>query len=378
MILRMVLERHRRAPGRAVLCAAATAAGVGLAVATTGVLVGARSRVSEALAAYGETAAVLPAGGAGATFPEGAADAIVAAVAGIPGSRAVPVLLAEGVVEGRRVPLVGTDVAAFLALHPAWELMGSAEPGKAVVGAALAAAADVRAAGTAGAAPGGEVRIEIGVLPVPVQVSGVVRTGDSADDEAFLPAELLAEALGRPGERSAVALRAPGGREGLDRVRAAVAAAGIPAEVRGVERALAAEGEALSVVRWGLGLLALVVAAAALGVVASAAAASVVEREAEIGLLRALGGRARHVRALVAGEVLPATVLGGLAGGALGLAAVRGLAASVLGDVGGPIEAPILLAPLGVLAGLALGALAAVPAARRALAVRPARLLSEE
>ncbi|MCI0343509.1 MAG: FtsX-like permease family protein [Planctomycetales bacterium] len=367
MLWRMILERHRRAPGRAALCAAATAAGVGLAGTTAGVLLGAESRVSSALALYGETAAVLPAGGAGAAFRGEEAEAIVAAVAAVAGARAVPALIAEGSVAGRRASLVGTDVPAFLALHPAWELEGSGEPGGAVLGAALAAGA--------GVAPGGEIRIEVGVIPLSVPVSGVIRTGETADGQALLPAELLAEAVGRPGERSAIAVQAPGGREGLDRVRAAVAASGIPAEVRGIERALAAEGEALAVVRWGLGLLALVVALASLGVVASAAAVSVVEREGEIGLLRALGGKARHVRALVAGDVLPATALGGMAGGALGWIAARGLAARLLG---GPVEAPALLVPLGILAGLALGALASVPAARRALAVRPARLLSEE
>jgi putative ABC transport system permease protein len=123
--------------------------------------------------------------------------------------------------------------------------------------------------------------------------------------------------------------------------------------------------------------LLLAVVIAVLGIV-NTLVLSVLERTRELGLLRAIGGTRRQVRAVVRREAVLMAGLGALSGTGLGLAI--GAASSRALDGKGVTS---LAVPVGTLAGYALaatfvGVLAAVGPARRASRVDLLRAITVE
>jgi putative ABC transport system permease protein len=149
-----------------------------------------------------------------------------------------------------------------------------------------------------------------------------------------------------------------------------------PAQPEGVQvsrpsavlAARAAAKTAFTALFLGLGAVAVVVGGVG---IANIMVISVIERRAEIGLRRALGGTRRHVAAQFLAESVLLSLLGGAAGVALGALATAGYA--VTG------KQPAVIPPAAVAAGIgvavAVGALAGVYPAARAARMAPAEAL---
>jgi putative ABC transport system permease protein len=125
---------------------------------------------------------------------------------------------------------------------------------------------------------------------------------------------------------------------------------------------------ALTAVFLGLGAVALLVGGVG---IANVMVISVLERRPEIGLRRALGARAIHIGVQFIGESMLLSLLGGLAGIALGAAATAGYAS---------LQGWILVVPTVAVAGsvaiaVVLGALAGLYPAARAARLAPAAAL---
>jgi putative ABC transport system permease protein len=118
----------------------------------------------------------------------------------------------------------------------------------------------------------------------------------------------------------------------------------------------------------GLGAVALLVGGVG---IANVMVISVLERRPEIGLRRALGARAAHIGVQFLGESVLLSLLGGLAGIALGAAATAGYA-SIQGWI---LVVPILAVGGGVAIALLLGAFAGLYPAVRAARLAPAAAL---
>ena len=116
-------------------------------------------------------------------------------------------------------------------------------------------------------------------------------------------------------------------------------------------------------------LLALSLLIGVLAVITSLAL-SVLERTREIGLLRAVGAEARHIRTLIRGEALATVATGTFTGVLLGLPIGWILARAVMnGHLPGAPSVPVPLLALVVPAAFATGLLAAVAPARRAVRI---------
>jgi putative ABC transport system permease protein len=116
-------------------------------------------------------------------------------------------------------------------------------------------------------------------------------------------------------------------------------------------------------------LLALSLLIGVLAVVTSLAL-SVMERTREIGLLRAVGAEAAHVRSLIRSEALATVATGTATGVLLGLPIGWFLARAVMnGHLPGPPSVPVLLLAVVVPATFATGLLAGVAPARRAVRI---------
>jgi len=331
-----------------------------------------RSKMTREIRRYGENL-VLAAGDdrAGATLDEAAVRRAI-------GQDGAPVLLARGEIARRDdgavgAAVVGIDFAAHRRLHPSWRLDGgwplSPDTAEALLGAALAQ--------RLGIAPGdaATLRLESGGGAIRLRVAGLVRTGESEEDQVFVPLPLLQERTGRAGRISLAALFVPGGAGEI-----AATAARLERDVPGsratpLRPIAAAQGAILDRLDRMTFLMSLIILALAGLCLGTTLFTLVVEREAEIGLMRSLGAGDGDVARIVLGEV---TLLG-LAGGTLGLL-LGALAARLVGHrlFGAPIDPRLSVVPLVLGIALVVSWVAVLVPLRRALLIRPAAALRSE
>jgi putative ABC transport system permease protein len=233
---------------------------------------------------------------------------------------------------------------------------------------------------------------------LPLLVTGIVSTGDSEDKSLLVPLSVAQSLSGHPGQlrqllvsaltkpADALSERNPGTLTPTeyDRWFCSPYVSSIAfqirqvlpgTEVRAIRRVADTEGRILSRVGtllWIVTIAALVAAALA---VAATSATTVLERRAEIGVMKALGA----TDLLVAGSFLAEQVLLAIAGGALGFA-VGGVLARVLGEsvFGTPAALRMILFP--VILGLAavVAILGSMIPLRRVALYHPATILRGE
>jgi putative ABC transport system permease protein len=118
-----------------------------------------------------------------------------------------------------------------------------------------------------------------------------------------------------------------------------------------------------------LTLLSLTCAALA---ISSLVTAGVMERSAEIGLLKAVGATGLDIFLLFQAEIFSASAVGGVAGYLAGLGFAQIVGQSVFGS---PIAIKTLVIPIVVVLMALVALLGGVPATRKLLALRPAEVL---
>jgi putative ABC transport system permease protein len=125
-----------------------------------------------------------------------------------------------------------------------------------------------------------------------------------------------------------------------------------------------------------IGLLMTLLTVTALGgsalAVMTAMTASVMERRAEIGLMKAIGADDGHIALIFLSEAALIGLAGGAAGYGLGLALAQGLARTVF-SVGG--EVPLIVLPITLLLALGVALLGSALPVRQAVRFDPVRLL---
>ena len=345
-----------------------------------------RAKMTREIRRYGENLALAPAEDRpGATLDE-------AAVRRAAGDEGSSVLLARGAITrgetgagGGSTPdapaaarvaaagaaVVGVDFAAHRRLHASWRVDGRwpETPMEALAGAALAHRARL--------APGNEatLALESGGQPIRLHIAGIVRTGESEEDQVFVALPLLQERTGLAGRVSLAAFFVPGGTGAIEE-----AARRLEQEIPGARATplrpiAAAQGAILDRLdRMTLLMTAIILALAGL-CLGTTLFTLVVERESEIGLMRSLGAGDADVARIVLGEV---TLLG-LAGGSIGLL-LGALAARLVGHrlFAAPIDPRLSVVPLVLGIALVVSWIAVLVPLRRALLIRPAAALRAE
>jgi len=407
MYARLLLESLRRGTRRKLLAVSAVALGTLGATALAEVMLAAGDRIAAELSSYGANLEIVPAAGR-QTLAVADLPAIrrifwrnnIVAVAPILDVRVR--LHADGQSDAAQeivAPLVGTwfdhDLAAgwrtglprvrpTLRLAGRWAQDDSLEV---VMGRRLAARLGV-------VKPGGEVRARLGDQEASFRLVGVLTSGGDEEEQAFAPlaaVQRLAGLSGRFTRAEVFALTNPEGKNTRDPQRMTPkeyeawyctaypssvalqlgeAVPGSSARVlRGITAATADVLERLRGVLAALAVVALI--GAAVGVTA-AMTATVLERRLEAGLMVALGAPRGHVVLFFLSEAALLGLLGGLAGGALGLAGGR-----LLGSVALGIAVPWMpqLLPFAALLGLTVAVIASSAPVMRALERYPADIL---
>lgn len=295
------------------------------------------------------------------------------------------------------------------ALHPWWKLDGTwpTGPGEVVLGAALASRLHLSRGAvveyTASAGSSGAPAVERAT------VSGIVTTGGAEDGMVLMPLEALQAAAGLPGAISRVDISArtkpedafarrdpdtlspelrerwycsPYANSIAYQIREVMPDADAE-QVRNVEQS---EGTVLSRIS---GLMWLVSAAAFLAAafaVSAAMATAILERRAEIGLMRSLGAPRFSIALLFYAETGLLAVLAGAGGYVLGSALAAGLGATIFAS--SAAHAPLahvlvsgfnpVLLPVVLGLALLIAAAGSTPSIRTALRLDPAAILRSD
>jgi putative ABC transport system permease protein len=276
----------------------------------------------------------------------------------------VPVLLEPVEIAGRSFLAMGTDLAASAQVKLWWRYEGS-----------LPAEADEVLLGL-------NVRNELGLQRGDIlemagrelRVSGVLwETGGEEDNLVIMPLAALEEISGRAGELNLIEVTAASGEQ-VDTLTAEIEAVLPEVEVASVKKSIEFTNQANgSLADFGLALTFLVMVICGI-VVTITMLSAVKERQKEIGILRAVGYKQRHVGLLVLQESALLSAGAAAAGVAVGLAA--GWAAPQLVP---ELALTFVFSPLVVLAGttaaFVIGLAAALYPAYRAANLDPATAL---
>ncbi|HLF28965.1 MAG TPA: ABC transporter permease [Anaerolineae bacterium] len=281
----------------------------------------------------------------------------------------VPSLYTVVEAQRRSIVLAGVGLEAARSLNTWWQVQGRwpEADDEVLVG--------VRAAEALGLAPGEVVSVKYGDATRVLRVAGVLETGGPEDEQlvtGLRAAQTLTDQAGRVrlAMVSALASERP-----LETIANELQAALPQAEVRTLAQFAQAEATVLDKVRLLIGLVAALVLIAGALTVAGTLNIIVMERRAEIGLMKALGADDRRVAGLFLVEALNIGGAGGLVGYLAGLA----LAIAIGQRVFQATIAPAAWGPPGtLLVALGVALLASLLPVRRALAVDPVKTLRGE
>jgi putative ABC transport system permease protein len=403
---RLLLESLRRGTRRKLLAVSAVALGTLGATALAEVMLASGDRLAAEMGSYGANLVVVPAR-EGETLPVADLAAVrkifwrnnIVAIAPLHSLR---VRWAPGEPREAVAPLVGTwfdhalepdwrtglpRTRPTLKVDGRWPREGSSGAAEVVLGRRLAQ--------RLGRRPGDEVQARLGERSAALRVVGVLTSGSDEEEQAFAPLSAVQRLGGQPDRftRAEIfALTTPESRNTRPdptRMSAAEYEAwyctaypssiafqlnnALPrARTSVVSGVTAATADVLGRLRGVLGALAAVALLGAAVGVTAAMTATVLERRLEAGLMVAIGAPRAQVVFFFLSEAALLGLLGGTAGGALGLAAGRLLGSGVLG-VAVPWM-PVLL-PFAALLGLLLAVLASLAPVVRALERYPADIL---
>jgi putative ABC transport system permease protein len=410
MFFRIVRDSFARKPRRKVLTVAALALGMAVATATLSVALDVGDRLAREFRSLGANLLVTPQadtlpleiGGvdyrpvnAGAYLPEDQLGKLKTIfwrnnIIGFTPFLEIPVEVRHGDAPAGRITLLGTwykhavpvpDGTRFTtgvsATHPWWRVDGrwfEDEAGQCLVGQTLARRAGIRLGDVLTLLAGPASR-QAGGRNQTLQVVGILSTGGPEEDAvvaSLAVAQKLADRAGRYRRLLVSALTKPEDEfarrdpatmtpSEYDRWYCTNYPSSIARQVqevlpgveaRPIRRVAESEGRILTRVgglMWLVTLGALVAAALAVG---ATAATTVLERRAEIGLMKALGAADRLVSAFFLTEQVLLALVGGGAGYLLGLRLARILGRSVFGmpPTAHPILLPVILALAAVVA----------------------------
>ncbi|MGH9818343.1 MAG: ABC transporter permease, partial [Candidatus Acidiferrales bacterium] len=250
----------------------------------------------------------------------------------------------------------------------------------------------------AGWKPGDALQITAGGRMIEARVTGIVSTGGAEEESVLVPLRVAQQLAGRPGQfrrllvsaltkpEDDFARRDPSTMtaEEYDRWYCTPYISSIAhqirevlpgADVRVIRRVAESEGHILTRVGGLMWLVSFAALVAAMLAVGATSASTVIERRAEIGLMKAIGASRWLVQAMFLAEQVLLAVAGGALGYAMGLGLARVVGLSVFGVAP---EQRLLLLPV-VLGLAALVALAgSVAPLRRAAGMSPAPILRGE
>ena len=245
-------------------------------------------------------------------------------------------LYAVGRVEGQDATFGGTRLQELASVNPSWKVRGRGESegsGEALQSLAVfldrnASLQDEQAnrwllAGEKAAAHfnrsvGQTVELEYAGRKLSLPLAGILSTGGSEDSQFLLPVSLLQELTGREGQLSLIELSVPGAAVQVEAVRRDLKARLPEVEVRPVRQVVESEARVVLKVRGLMFALTAVVLGIVILSVITTVSGLVLDRQKEIGIMKALGGRDGTISSIFVAETACFAMLAGVAGYGIG------------------------------------------------------------
>ena len=254
----------------------------------------------------------------GAVFGEEALEPLVrAAHEDAPGMELAPILYVIARSPGGETSLVlaGTWLDEYPRIAPWWSVNGGwvkdrADTSGCLVGQQAAARLRVR--------PGSPLELRYAERTAKLRVAGIVSTGGAEDDQVLANLVAAQQLAGLPGKISVAEVSVPGSPREVGEKVAKLAPQLQGLEIRPLRQIAEAEGQLLARVQdllfWSVGLILVLTSLCVL----STTLALAVERRADVGLMKALGGEMTRIVRLFLMEAGLLGAVGGTAGAVLG------------------------------------------------------------
>lgn len=232
-------------------------------------------------------------------------------------SAAAPYLYIVAQAENTPVVVAGTWLDQTRALDPTWKIEGRSVESRMDLVDCLVGR---NVADRFGLWPGRQFDITYASRIAHVTVAGVMDTGGSEDDQIFVNLPVAQKLAGTPDEIELWQFSVTGTTAAMSRFLGRLGSQFPALEARPVRQVTQAEGDLLGRIRGLiLGMAILILVLTALCVLATMAALAM-ERRADVGLMKALGGSISRVTSLFLTEVGALGAVGGLLGCLVGMA----------------------------------------------------------
>jgi len=241
---------------------------------------------------------------------------------------AAPFLYFVASVNNTQVMVAGTWLDQLRKLNPSWLITGSwiearSNQSLCIIGSNVANQFNL--------SPGRTLGLFYEGRTLPLTVSGVADSGGSEDNQIFVDEKVAQQLTGLNGQIAAVMLNVRGTPDEIQQYASRLAAELPSDDVHPVRDVAAGEGTLLSRIRLLIAaMVGLILVLTALCVLATMAALAM-ERRADVGLMKALGGSISRVVGLFLTEVGVLGAVGGVAGCLLGIILSRWMGERVFG-----------------------------------------------
>ena len=215
-----------------------------------------------------------------------------------------------------QVVAVGTWLDQLQNLNPTWKLNGGWISSRTDVGQCLAGR---NAARELHLVTGGSLQLQYLTRTSQCKISGILDSGAADDNQVFMSLDSLQTLADLPDKVSVVQLSVSGTPKLIANTASRLSAALPQLQVHPIREVTEAEGALLGRIRLLIiSMIILILALTALCVLATMAALAM-ERRADVGLMKALGGSITRIVSLFVAEVGLLGAAGGLLGGVLGV-----------------------------------------------------------
>lgn len=390
MLIRFVQDSLRRAPRRKALIIVAIAMGAAVATSMLGVMLSIGDKVNKELRQAGANIVVTaPTAGAGAIdipgyIPQSQLPKLKTIFWALNITGVSPTLKAQD----HETQILGADFDGLRSVNPAWIVQGhwpTADPNQCMAGEGVAQRRHLK--------PGDQ----IAALGTSFKVTGIISSGDEADDRIFIPLARMQQLTNRPGVIDRIDVAALTKPEDafarkdpktmtpkeydlwactsyVTSIAHNIEEALPGTQARPVRRIADSEGKILDHIGGLMGLITLAALLSSGLTVWSLTATTMMERRGEIAIMQAIGGSRPIVATLLAAEIALIGIAGGLVGAFTGVWVAKYVGVSVFHDALN--ISPIL--PFAIMLAAMLVALAgAAQPLRQTLNLDPATILRE-
>lgn len=228
----------------------------------------------------------------------------------------------------RSVVVAGTWLNSAPALSPYWKIEGQHAPFSSEAKACLVGA---NVAKQFGLTPGSELQLRYGANEARLMVAGIITAGGAEDNQVLASLPAVQSLASLPGRISLLQLRVTGTARDIEAAAVRMQAATPEVSVEPLRQISETEGALLGRVRLLIfSMAALIFVLTALSVLATMTALAM-ERRADVGLMKALGGSIGRIVGLFLAEVSVLGALGGAIGYLIGAALTVWIGRSVFG-----------------------------------------------